>query len=44
MVNTTLIPLVISHFEKAEMKPLYMCPGYSNHTYNNDMINRCYVQ
>jgi hypothetical protein len=21
-------------------KPLYMCPGCSNHTYSNNMVNR----
>jgi hypothetical protein len=38
MVNLTLIPLVIPRSEKAGPKPLYMCPGCSNHTYSNNMI------
>jgi hypothetical protein len=38
MVNMALIPLVIPRFEKADPKHLYMCPGCSNHTYNNNMI------
>jgi hypothetical protein len=44
MVNTALIPLVIPRSEKTEMKPPYVCPGCSNHTYNNNMINRCHVR
>jgi hypothetical protein len=44
MVNMALILLVISHFEKAEMKPPYVCPGCSNHTYNNNMINKHHVR
>jgi hypothetical protein len=31
--------LVIPHSEKAETKPPYVCPGCSNHTYNNNLIN-----
>jgi hypothetical protein len=38
------IPLVIPRSEKIEMKPPYMCPGCSNHTYNNNMINMCRVR
>jgi hypothetical protein len=38
MVKLTLIPLVISRSKKAGPKPLYMCPGCSNHTYSNNMI------
>jgi hypothetical protein len=34
----------IPRSEKAEMKSPYMCPGCSNHTYNNNMINMCYVR
>jgi hypothetical protein len=26
--------------KRAESKPLYVCPRYSNHTYSNNMINR----
>jgi hypothetical protein len=25
--------------KRAEPKPLYVCPGYSNHTYSNNMLN-----
>jgi hypothetical protein len=35
---------VIPHSEKMEMKPLYVCPGCSYHTYCNNMINRCHVR
>jgi hypothetical protein len=31
---------VIPRSEKEERKPLYVCPGCSNHTYNNNLINR----
>jgi hypothetical protein len=34
---------VIPHSEKAGMKPPYVCPGCSNHTHGNNMINRCNV-
>jgi hypothetical protein len=34
---------VIPQSEKAELKPPHVCPGYSNHTYSNNMINRCNV-
>jgi hypothetical protein len=44
MVNTALMPLVIPHYEKAEMRPPYVCPERSNHTYNNNMINMCHVR
>jgi hypothetical protein len=37
-------PGVKPHSEKAETKPPYMCLGCSNHTYNNNEINRCHVQ
>jgi hypothetical protein len=43
MVNIALIPLVVPRFKKAEMKPPNVCPGCSNHTYNNNMRNRCHV-
>jgi hypothetical protein len=26
--------------KKMKLKPLYMCPGCSNHTYSNSMVNR----
>jgi hypothetical protein len=26
--------------EKTKPKPLYVCPGCSNHTYSNNMVNR----
>jgi hypothetical protein len=29
--------------EKKETKPPYVCPGCSNHTHGNNMINRCNV-
>jgi hypothetical protein len=32
---------VIPRSEKEEPKPLHVCPGCSNHTYSNNMINRC---
>jgi hypothetical protein len=35
--------IVIPRSEKVEIKPPYMFPGCSNHTYNNNMINRCHV-
>jgi hypothetical protein len=44
MVDIALIPLVIPRYEKAKMKAPYVCPGCSNHTYNNNMINMCLVQ
>jgi hypothetical protein len=34
---------VIPHSEKEGTKPPYMCPGCSNHTHGNNMINRCNV-
>jgi hypothetical protein len=40
MVNTTLIPLVIPQSEKTEPKPLYVCPGCSNHMYSNNRIKK----
>jgi hypothetical protein len=35
-----LIPLVTPQFEKTELKPIYVCPGCSNHTYSNNMIKQ----
>jgi hypothetical protein len=35
---------VIPHSEKEGMKPPYVCPGCSNHTYSNNMITRFHVQ
>jgi hypothetical protein len=35
--------VVIPWSERVEPKPLYVCPGYSIHTYSNNMI-RCNVQ
>jgi hypothetical protein len=35
---------VIPRSKKMEMKHSYVCPGCSNNTYNNNMINRCHVQ
>jgi hypothetical protein len=26
--------------KKRKLKPLYVCPGCSNHTYSNNMVNR----
>jgi hypothetical protein len=40
MLKSTVIP----HFEKEGMKPPYVCPGCSNHTYSNNMITRIHVQ
>jgi hypothetical protein len=31
-------------FWEPEMKPPYVCPGCSNHTYSNNMVNWCHVQ
>jgi hypothetical protein len=39
-----LSPFVIPRSEKEGMKPLYVCPGCSNHTYSNNMITRFHVQ
>jgi hypothetical protein len=36
--------LVIPRSEKTETRPPYVCPGCSNHTYNNNMINRCHAR
>jgi hypothetical protein len=30
----------IAGSEKTEPKPIYMCPGCSNHTYSNNMVKR----
>jgi hypothetical protein len=35
---------VIPRSEKEGMKPPYVCPGCSNHTYSNNMITRFHVQ
>jgi hypothetical protein len=35
--------IVIPHSEKEGTKPPYVCPGCSNHTHGNNMINRCNV-
>jgi hypothetical protein len=40
VLEELFVLVVIPCSEKAEMKPLDMCPGCSNHTYNNNMINR----
>jgi hypothetical protein len=42
--NTTKWVAIIPRTEKVEIKPPYMCPGCSNHTYNNNMINRHHVR
>jgi hypothetical protein len=34
---------VIPRSEKEGTKPPYVCPGCSNHTHDNNMINRCNV-
>jgi hypothetical protein len=34
---------VIPRSEKEGTKPPYVCPGCSNHTHGNNMINRCNV-
>jgi hypothetical protein len=36
--------VVIPRSEKEGMKPPYVCPGCSNHTYSNNMITRFHVQ
>jgi hypothetical protein len=36
-------PGVIPRSEKEGTKPPYVCPGCSNHTHGNNMINRCNV-
>jgi hypothetical protein len=38
------IDAVIPRSEKEGTKPPYVCPGYSNHTYSNNMITRFHVQ
>jgi hypothetical protein len=35
--------IVIPRSEKEGTKPPYVCPGCSNHTHGNNMINRCNV-
>jgi hypothetical protein len=42
--NTTSWDCVIPRSEKEGMKPPYVCPGCSNHTYSNNMITRFHVQ
>jgi hypothetical protein len=38
---TSLVdPLSDPGSKKTKPKPLYVCPGYSNHTYSNNMVNR----
>jgi hypothetical protein len=39
-VDIALITLGIPLSEKVGLKALYVCPGCSNHTYNNNMVNR----
>jgi hypothetical protein len=39
-----LLIFVIPRSEKEGMKPPYVCPGCSNHTYSNNMITRIHVQ
>jgi hypothetical protein len=34
---------VIPYSEKEGSKPPYVCPGCSNHTHGNNMLNRCNV-
>jgi hypothetical protein len=40
--NISYVPRPLSHpgSEKIKPKPLYVCPGCSNHTYSNNMVNR----
>jgi hypothetical protein len=38
------ITSVIPRSEKEGTKPPYVCPGFSNHTYSNNMIIRFRVQ
>jgi hypothetical protein len=35
--------VVIPRSEKEGTKPPYVCPGCSNHTHDNNIINRCNV-
>jgi hypothetical protein len=37
------ILVVIPHSKNEGTKPPYVCPGCSNHTHGNNMINRCNV-
>jgi hypothetical protein len=39
----TIRVVVIPRSEKEGTKPPYVCPGCSNHTHGNNMINRCNV-
>jgi hypothetical protein len=36
----SLWPMSPPSSEMVELKPLYMCPGCSNHTYSNSMVNK----
>jgi hypothetical protein len=38
-----VLHIVIPRSEKEGMKPPYVCPGCSNHTHGNNMINRCNI-
>jgi hypothetical protein len=42
MIYPPILNRTMSHLgsEKMKLKPLYVCPGCSNHTYSNDMVNR----
>jgi hypothetical protein len=42
-VTTSPQGSVIPRSEKEGTKPPYVCPGCSNHTHGNNMINRCNV-
>jgi hypothetical protein len=44
MMQNLRFKIVIPRFEKEGMKSPYMCSGYSNHTYSNNMITRIHVQ
>jgi hypothetical protein len=45
MANIALIPLIIPWFDRLEPKPIYVCPGCSNHTYSNNMIQiQCLIK
>jgi hypothetical protein len=41
---SALFTRVIPRSEKEGMKPPYVCPRCSNHTYSNNMITRFHVQ
>jgi hypothetical protein len=40
-ITSNKFKAVIPRFEKEGTKPPYVCPGCSNHTHGNNMINRC---